>query len=221
MSWYAAPSVAALLSQATTLYPDRDKRSDGTIGDAAHQAEQSDHNPDSKGCVHAADVTHGPYWGNPHLDGRLLCNAIIARRDPRLKYMIFERQIMSGNAGPFPWVWRSYYGASQHLEHVHVSINYTSASENDTSPWYSGTPTTDSGAPVMITVQSGDKSDHVAVVQGLLHTAAVMHNLCPDVKIDGDFGPSTLLAVQAYQHTFGLPTDGIVGEHTYARLLAL
>ena len=38
-------------------YPDRDKRSDGWIGDAKHRAEKSDHTPDAKtGCVRALDI---------------------------------------------------------------------------------------------------------------------------------------------------------------------
>lgn len=135
--WTPAPSVAAVLWQATALYPDRDKRSDGIIGDARHQAEPtSDHNPDSRGIVHAVDLTHGPYWGSPVLDCGPMVAAIIARRDPRVRYMIFQRRIISGSHGPAPWQWRPYSGVSPHLEHVHISINYDAASENDVSPWF-------------------------------------------------------------------------------------
>lgn len=38
--------------------------------------------------------------------------------------------------------------------------------------------------------------------------------------VDGNFGPHTLTAVQAFQHAYGLLVDGIVGNHTWAALEA-
>jgi Rv2525c-like, glycoside hydrolase-like domain/Putative peptidoglycan binding domain len=40
------------------------------------------------------------------------------------------------------------------------------------------------------------------------------------VATDGDFGPITDAAIRAYQGSYGLTVDGIVGPHTWARLLA-
>ncbi len=39
-------SVVQLREQADDAYPDRDRKSDGTIGDAKHSTRKSDHNPD-------------------------------------------------------------------------------------------------------------------------------------------------------------------------------
>lgn len=132
MAWRAAPSVAAILSQATALWPARATFADGTIGDAAHAARTSDHNPDSRGIVHAADLTHDPDHG---VDCAVLSEAIRARRDPRVKYVIFNRRIFDGGV----WAWQPYDGLSPHTEHMHVSILSTTTAEDDVRPWYATT----------------------------------------------------------------------------------
>lgn len=236
-TWFPAPSVKALLDQATALYPERDRRSDGIIGDARHQAEPtSDHNPDGLGCVHAADVTHGPYWGSAQMDGHVLTNAIIARRDPRLRYMIFERRIMAGNHGPSPWVWRPYSGTSAHLEHVHVSVNYDSASENDTSPWYDGvvappappavTPGVAAPAfPLRPGQYFGPKEplSNVNSVSGYFSHSndlrawqARMQYRGWTLDADGLYGPKTEDVARKFQAEKGLAVDGLIGPSTWA-----
>ncbi len=44
--------------------PNRDKSSDGTIGDPAHQARNSDHNPNAYGVVTAINITNDPAHGS-------------------------------------------------------------------------------------------------------------------------------------------------------------
>lgn len=119
MSWRVAGCLLTLRRQVDSLWPTRDRSSDGTIGDAAHQAEQSDHNPDSGGVVRALDITHDPAHG---CDIDLLSDALAASRDSRISYVIANRLIMSGAAGPDPWVWRKYYGTDPHTNHVHISV---------------------------------------------------------------------------------------------------
>ncbi len=47
------------------------------------------------------------------------------------------------------------------------------------------------------------------------------HGLFPDeAKIDGDFGPITQLAVEAFQQQCDLESDGIVGPLTWRALTA-
>ena len=128
MSWRNAPSVAAGLAQATKCWPSRSRASDGTIGDAAHAARVSDHNPDSNGIVHAFDLTHDPAHS---VDCALLSTGLVHVRDRRIKYIIWNRRICEAPS----WIWKPYQG-QPHDHHMHVSIHHTAAAENDTSPWW-------------------------------------------------------------------------------------
>src|SRR5689334_3811705 len=55
-NWYLNRALTAFRAAVNSAYPHRDKSSDGTIGDAAHQATSSDHNPDRDGSVDAWDM---------------------------------------------------------------------------------------------------------------------------------------------------------------------
>ena len=126
MSYTIAPAAASLLTQATTLWPNRSRASDGTIGDPSHAARASDHNPDARGIVHAADLTHDPANG---CDNNR--NAETIKDDPRVKYVIWNRRIWNPSISRS---WRPYTGSNPHDHHMHVSV--TDAGENDTSPWF-------------------------------------------------------------------------------------
>jgi hypothetical protein len=58
-----AKSLDVLRSQINKAHPNRSKVSDGWIGDTAHAARASDHNPNSGGVVTALDLTHDPAHG--------------------------------------------------------------------------------------------------------------------------------------------------------------
>ena len=45
-----------LREQVDDMYMDRDRKSDGWIGDTRHSARKSDHNPDKNGIVRALDL---------------------------------------------------------------------------------------------------------------------------------------------------------------------
>lgn len=124
MSWYLAPSLSALCREVNARWPDRDLASDGTIGDAAHSARDSDHNPNDRNSVNAWDMDK---------DGVDVDTVIKAfERHPSSHYWIWNRQIADRDTG---WQKRSYSGDNPHTQHVHFSIRQTLAAEQDTSSW--------------------------------------------------------------------------------------
>lgn len=146
--WRAAGSLLQLRDQLRALYPNRATASDGMIGDAAHAATVSDHNPDAGGVVRAFDITHDPARG---VDGNWLAGQLLAHRDPRVKYVIWNRRIFAGNAGPAPWQWRPYAGSDPHTNHVHLSVVPGAAGDTRASWKLAPTTTTPQEVPEVIT----------------------------------------------------------------------
>lgn len=132
MKWRVAKSLDQLLKQVNEKWPSRSKVSDGSIGDAAHSARTSDHNPNDAGVVCARDFTNDPTTGPV---ARGLAEALIASRDNRIKYIISNRQICSGADGPSPWKWRKYNGANPHEHHMHISVRATAFFYDNVVPW--------------------------------------------------------------------------------------
>jgi hypothetical protein len=103
-------------------YPDRDRTSDGWIGDTRHQARPSDHNPDAEGIVRAIDIDRDLSGkAKPDLmpdlaDQLRLCGK---RGDKRISYIIFDGRIASSKKA---WAWRTYDGSNKHNHHCHISF---------------------------------------------------------------------------------------------------
>lgn len=132
--WRLAQSLESLRVQVNARAPDRNRSHDGTIGDCRHMQRNSDHNPQirdgDKGVVTAMDITHDPAHG---CDANALADRFQASRDPRIKYVIWNRRIMS--ATNKPWTWRPYGGANPHTAHIHVSVGASKRAYDDNSPW--------------------------------------------------------------------------------------
>jgi hypothetical protein len=136
MAWRVAKSLEKLRSQVNAEWPQRDKSSDGTIGDEKHASRSSDHNPwvkDGKtGVVTGMDITNDPDSGPVSND---IAEALKASEDPRIKYIISNARICSGDAGPSPWVWRKYSGSNAHRHHVHISVKSEKPLYDSVKPW--------------------------------------------------------------------------------------
>lgn len=115
-----AKSLETLRRQIDEIYPNRSKVSDGWIGDTAHAARKSDHNPNSAGVVQALDITHDPRPGEGP-DTWKLAEILRINRDPRIKYVISNGRIFSSEKAA--WVWREYTGSNKHDRHIHVSVS--------------------------------------------------------------------------------------------------
>lgn len=134
MAWTLAPALAALISDVNQEWPNRSKALDGTIGDAAHAARKSEHNPNREpgddvpdGYVTAADITA------EGIDTGRLIDVLI--RDPRVWYVIHKGRIYSRTYG---FTNRAYTGSNPHTGHIHVSIVQTRKACDDQADWLAG-----------------------------------------------------------------------------------
>ena len=122
-----------LREQFDDTFPDRDRRSDGFIGDARHSARPSDHNPDPKAgmVVRAIDVDADVHKsGKPDLMPDIADQIRLAAKsgEKRISYVIFKGRIASPRLG---WRWRKYKGSNPHNHHCHIS--FTSKGDEDGS----------------------------------------------------------------------------------------
>jgi hypothetical protein len=111
-----------LRSEINTKYPNRDKRSDGWIGDTAHNARKSDHNPDKQGWVRAIDIDSDLVKGLSKESWLLAeqIKTIALKGDKRISYVIHQHRIASPRQ---KWAWRVYKGANPHVSHIHISFD--------------------------------------------------------------------------------------------------
>ena len=145
-SWVLIPCLKQLFAEFNLIAPDRDKSSDGSIGDTAHQQEVSDHNPDETGSVpihdadginevHAIDVDNNLNESDLTMEKvvQFLLGRCRSGAEKRLRYIIYNRRIWSASSD---WVQKTYTGASPHTEHAHLSASYTSSLEASTASWH-------------------------------------------------------------------------------------
>ncbi len=96
-----------LREQFDDAYPDRDRASDGWIGDTRHGARKSDHNPDEQGWVRAIDIDRDLSGkAKPDLMPDLVDQIRAACKkgsEKRIAYIIFNGSICSPI---LRWKWR-------------------------------------------------------------------------------------------------------------------
>lgn len=139
------PCLRKLWDEFDEIAPNRDRRSDGWIGDAAHAGNSSDHNPDETGKVpirdadrlnevHALDTDKD--LNVPGLDMERVVQFLLTRcrtgTERRLRYIIWNRRIWEASNG---WRQRTYTGANAHDQHGHFSASYDTALEASKASW--------------------------------------------------------------------------------------
>jgi hypothetical protein len=195
-----APSLVRARTVIDARWPYRDRRSDGWIGDVAHQGRNSDHNPNARGIVDAIDVDM--FGGTtPVTRGAIVAGFIV---HPATNYVIFNRRIFQADDLFRP---RVYNGINPHTEHCHCSVFQSVSAENNPAPW-----TMLAGWPDWPYLRKTSAGQHVRELQALLNAWG------SSLACDGDFGPATDTAVRAYQARYGLAVDGIVGSETRGHL---
>jgi hypothetical protein len=123
MKTWISKSVIQLREQVDDVFPDRDRKSDGVIGDARHAARVSDHNPDPKtGCVRAVDLDRD-FNQNKNVAFDLfeqLRNHAEIDPKKRISYLIFNGKICSAKSR---WKFVDYKGINPHQHHIHISFS--------------------------------------------------------------------------------------------------
>lgn len=140
------PCLVQLFDEFDFIAPSRDHASDGDIGNTAHQAEVSDHNPDETGKVpihdadkineiHAIDVDNNLNESDLTMEKcvQFLLGRCRSGAEKRLRYIIYNRRIWSASSG---WVQKTYTGASAHTEHAHFSASYETNLEASKASWH-------------------------------------------------------------------------------------
>lgn len=173
-SWTLAPALVVLGKELDKAWPNRDRTSDGTLGDAAHAARQSEHNPNRDpnddvpdGYVTARDIDTDGIPVNKVL------NKLIG--DSRVWYVIHNRTIWSKTYG---WKARAYTGADPHTGHIHVSLNQNKKSLDSKAAWGLITVTPPAPKPPVVkyveletNVVPGKRAPQVPLLQRLLNDA--------------------------------------------------
>lgn len=150
MSWRTAKSLLVLRDEVNALAPRRSRISDGAVGDTAHGARTSRHNPNRYGVVTALDLTHDPKGG---CDIHAIARQVAKNPHDQLAYIISNRQIASKDQG---WRWRRYSGSNPHTIHAHFAVGVGPDSRpeppyDSTASWGISTVTEDAAMEELIT----------------------------------------------------------------------
>lgn len=220
-TWHLAPSLKRLQKDLDAVFG-ADRPNDGTIGDQAHAARKSEHNPDRdadsmpNGAVSAIDIytqVGSKVWIKPAEFTKLLA---VLKKDARVWYVIHKGYIYSRTDD---FAKEKYTGSNPHTNHIHISLMQTKAAHDDVSSWGIGAvddapkpaepkPSTKKPLP---TLRRGDRDKVLVPFLKRFFWADPPNQ-------DSVFGSGTEKKVKAYQREQGLMIDGVVGPKTWARI---
>ena len=221
-TWHLAPSLKQLQKELDAQFPGRPN--DGTIGDAAHAARPSEHNPDNdpdpmpKGAVSAIDVYtqdgKGKTWITEAEFAKLLAKF---KKDSRVWYVIHRGFIYSRTHN---FEKRAYDGSNPHNSHFHLSLMQTKAAHDSTASWgvkaALGTATPTPPSTVLKPLPTLSKGDKDATLVPFLKR----YFWANPPNQDSVFGTGLRAKVVAYQEKNRLTVDGVVGKQTWAKIVA-
>jgi hypothetical protein len=126
VAWHLNPALSRMRAEVNARWPNRDRTSDGTIGDAAHRGRRSDHNPDPDGSVDAWDMD---------VNGVDVAGIKAAfERHEAASYWIHNDRIALRSEGWRPRSY-SYAGPNRNRHTRHVHFNSRESHENSRKPW--------------------------------------------------------------------------------------
>ena len=227
MAWVLTKGLTTVRSEFNSAFPGRDKGSDGSVGDLAHQTGSSGHNPDRTGKaeykdgdsldeVRAIDVDRDLVPGSSVDYMELVVQYLVKKARAGgyipFRYIIYKGRIWARSDG---WKTRTYTGANKHDKHAHFSGDYTQTADNWTGSLGIASVRGGSGGGDML-VSKGDKGEEVKFWQYILKDTGNDPG-----EIDGDYGPKMEAAVNASRKRFS-PTTGnstsITGWHGFTLL---
>lgn len=150
-AWRVVPALLRLRDEFDQLAPDRDRGADGTIGDTAHKARSSDHNPDDTAGsatphtdtdtiaeVHALDVDSSGPWPAGMTMPKAVA-VVVARMNAMdtpapVSYVIWDHHIYESP----DWAERPYDGTDPHTGHAHFGARYGSGAGASNPENYDG-----------------------------------------------------------------------------------
>lgn len=240
--WVLVPPLEEGRAQVNERFPNRDKSSEGTIGDTTHAKSPSSHNPDKTGKPEFAD-------GDAKDEVRAWdCDKDLRDTHGVTMEQLVQHWVVLARAGKMPWlrylifagrIWhrknnfetRTYTGSNKHNDHAHVNAEFNQSSdEMHNTDWQvrnfglSGVPTTPVSLPAGHELKVGAKGEEVKKVQTFfVHTFPSYRNNVAIKRgqmlgVDGEFGEQTESWVKEFQRRTGLSRDGRIGPNTFAQM---
>lgn len=187
MGWVVVPALLEGRAQVDARFPNRDKSSEGTIGNQLHAVTTSSHNPDKTGKPEYADgdaFDEVRAWdmdkdlNDPVVTAEMLVQMWLKKLRAGemrwIRYIIFNHRIWHRRDD---FVEREYTGSNPHEDHVHINSDFNDYADTVTNTsWH------------LDELPTGNSSDLV---------------------VDGELGPKT---IKRWQQIMGTPADGVISH---------